>query len=324
MCSDENISMDNDKVQHLLRSMTNKESLLPREDKVKTFDEIYSHLSKEEIFVEYVNFLRTFPDILYSEKTKLVDIVKQELKIEDILNEIQTCDFDRLVDKHESSHLIEHLSTKLGFSLKIVCPPVKHCILCENKLTLNNKATQIIVHTMAGPQLHSKYIYRCRNCKLVKKSKVTKKARDNAQDVYYHSDQYGNLKTGWFFYKNKQPTFVKASNEVYFNKSLVKSYVNNLCHAWMSMEGQAEAYNQTWLNSDEVLLVKLFLAKNPKVGKHFDQKLKSTNLEEDLDFEENEHCNESDGNKEGKQIFSGMAEMHRKSLSQVSSLKGSL
>ena len=75
MCSDENISMDNDKVQHLLRSMTNKESLLPREDKVKTFDEIYSHLSKEEIFVEYVNFLRTFPDILDSEKTKLVDIL---------------------------------------------------------------------------------------------------------------------------------------------------------------------------------------------------------------------------------------------------------
>ena len=171
---------------------------------------------------------------------------------------------------------------------------------------------------MAGPQLYSKYIYRCRNCKLVKKSKVTKKAKDNAQDIYYHSDQYGNLKTGWFFYKKNQPSLVKASNEVYFSNSLVKSYVNNLCHAWMSMEGQAEAFNQTWLNSDEVFLVKLCLAKNPKVGKHFDQKLKSTNLEEDLEFEQNEHCNESDGIKEGKQIFSGMAEMHRKSLPQVS------
>ena len=155
MCADDNNSLDNDKVQHLLRSMTerNQEILLLKEDltDVKTFDEIYSHLSKEEIFVEYVNFLRTFPDVLDSEKTKLVDIVKEELKIDQILKEIQTCDFDRLVDKHESSHLIEHLSTKLGFSLKIVCPPVKSCILCENKLTLNNNATQIIVHTMAGP-----------------------------------------------------------------------------------------------------------------------------------------------------------------------------
>ena len=178
MSADETISLDNVKVQHLLQSMTerNQDSLLLKEDliNVKSFDEIYAHLSKEEIFVEYVNFLRTFPDILDSEKKKLVNIVKRELKNDDIVKEIQSCDFDTLVDKHESSHLIDHLSTKLGFSLKIVCPPVKSCILCESKLTLNNKATQVIVHTMAGPQLYSKYIYRCRNCKLVKKSKVTK------------------------------------------------------------------------------------------------------------------------------------------------------
>ena len=67
MCADDNNSLDNDKVQHLLRSMTerNQEILLLKEDltDVKTFDEIYSHLSKEEIFVEYVNFLQTFPDV---------------------------------------------------------------------------------------------------------------------------------------------------------------------------------------------------------------------------------------------------------------------
>jgi hypothetical protein len=256
----------------------------------------------------YVNFLRTFPDLLDSEKTKLLKLVKDELGIDNIVKEIKTCDFDRLVDTHQSSYLIEHLSTKLGFSLKILCPPVKSCILCENTLTLNNKATQVIVHTVTGPQLYSKYIYRCRNCKLVKKSKVNKKAKDNAQDIYYHSDQYGNLKTGWLFYKKNQPSFVKASNEVYFTNTMVKSYVNNLCHAWMSMEGQAEAFNQTWLNSEEVFLVKLFLAKNPKVGKHFDQKIKLKNHEEDLDFPQNENSNEG----EGKQIFSGMAEMQEK------------
>ena len=75
---------------------------------------------------------------------------------------------------------------------------------------------------------------------------------------------------------------IRASNEVYFQKTLVKSYVNNLCHAWMSMEGQAEAYNQTWLSSVEVQLVKLFLAKNPSIGNHFHQKISSVNKAEDL------------------------------------------
>ena len=195
-------------------------------------------------------------------------MVKDELCIDKILQDINTCNFDRLVDTHQSSYLIEHLSIKLGFSLRILCPPVKSCILCEKTLTLNNKATQVMVHSVTGPQLFSKYSYRCRNCKLVKKAKVNKTAKDNAQDIYYHSDQYGNLKNGWMFYKKNHPPFVKASNEVYFTSTMIKSYVNNLCHAWMSMEGQAEAFNQTWLNSDEVFLVKLFLANNSKVGKN--------------------------------------------------------
>ena len=308
---------DDDKVQQLL-SLQNRKQIVPNVDlnRAETFGGIYSRLSKEEIFVEYVNFLRTFPDLLDTEKVKLVKIVKDELCIDKIVQDINTCNFDRLVDTHQSSYLIEHLSIKLGFSLRILCPPVKSCILCEKTLTLNNKATQVMVHSVTGPQLFSKYSYRCCNCKLVKKAKVNKTAKDNAQDIYYHSDQYGNLKNGWMFYKKNHPPFVKESNEVYFTSTMIKSYVNNLCHAWMSMEGQAEAFNQTWLNSDEVFLVKLFLANNPKVGKHFDQKMKVTNAEEDLDFPHNENSNES----EGKKIFSGMAEMHRKSLSQVNTI----
>ena len=60
------------------------------------------------------------------------------------------------------------------------------------------------------------------------------------------------------------------------------------------MEGQAEAFNQTWLNSNEVFLVKLFLAKNPTVGKHFDQKINSTNCDEELEFPQNENSNENE------------------------------
>ena len=287
--------------------------MLPEE----TFMDVYESLSKEEVLFEFLNFLRSFPDLMETEKIKIIKVVKEELCIDKILSEVKHWDFESLIHKQRGQHLMDYLSTKLGYSLKILCPPVKLCILCEQKLTMNNKPTQVIVHTVTGPEIYSKYIYRCRGCKLVKKSKINKTSKENAQDIYYHSDQYGNLKTGWLFYKKNQPAFIKASNEVFFHQTLVVSYVNNLCHAWMSMEGQAEAYNQTWLSSEEVTMVKLFLAQNPKVGKHFNQKIKLVNQEEDLEFPENENSNESDSLQEGQPMFTGMAEMHRKSLSQV-------
>ena len=43
----------------------------------------------------------------------------------------------------------------------------------------------------------------------------------------------------------------------------------------------------------------------------------TVNIEEDLLFNENENSNESDGLTEGQAVFTGMAEMHRKSLSMV-------
>ena len=82
MCADKNISVDNEKVQHLLRSMTerNKDSLLLKEDltDVKTFDEIYAQLSKEEIFwnmsiffEHFLIFLIQRKQILSKENSKL-------------------------------------------------------------------------------------------------------------------------------------------------------------------------------------------------------------------------------------------------------------
>ena len=284
---------------------------------VQCFEDLLEQLSKEEILLEYLKYIRTLPDLLEVEKNKIVEQVKDELGIGQILSEVQTYNFESVMHKERGQHLMDHLSTKLGYSLNILCPPVNACILCERKLTMNNKPSQVVVHNVTGPRIYSKYIYRCRGCKLVQKSKVDKAAKTNAQDIYYHSDRYGNLKTGWLFYNKNQPTFIKASNEVFFHRRLVQSYVNNLCHAWMSMEGQAEAYNQTWLSSEEVMMVKLFLAKNPEVGKHFNQKIKTINPEEDLEFPENENCNESESRKKEQPMFTGMAEMHRKSLSQV-------
>ena len=285
-------------------------------DNVDIFHNEYEKYSKVEIFLEYCYFLQSLPDLITCEKKKIVDIVRSELRIGEIENDIQLIDFQNLATKKRGS-LIKYLSIKLGFSLKVLCPPVKSCILCDKKLRLNNKATQVVVHTVTGPELYSKYIYRCRDCKLVKSAKVNKKTKVISQDIYYHSDQYGNLKTGWLFYKKHEQEYIRASNEVFLHKYLINTYSNNLCHAWMSMEGQAEAYNQTWLESESVQLLNLFLEKNPNIGKHFNQKISSVNLDEDLQLPLNENSNEKEGLTQGKSVFCGMAELHRKSLSQA-------
>ena len=79
-------------------------------------------MSNEEILLEYLNFIRTLPDLLDIEKQKVLSKVKYELGIEKILEEINKCDFESLLEKPERSYIIENLSTKLGFSLNILCP----------------------------------------------------------------------------------------------------------------------------------------------------------------------------------------------------------
>ena len=106
----------------------------------ESFEDVYSKLTKEEIFLEYCNFLQSLPDLIDSESIKIIDLVKKELSIDKMLHELQHCDFRSLV-MTQNIHLMKYLSAKLGFSLKFLCPPVKSCILCERKLTLNNKPT---------------------------------------------------------------------------------------------------------------------------------------------------------------------------------------
>ena len=81
------------------------------------------------------------------------------------------------------------------------------------------------------------------------------------------------------------------------------------------MEGMSEAYNQTWLSSDKVKLVNSFLRFNANIGKHFNQKLKDSDRDEDLVLDNDIDRKKVDDDKEDQQIFSGMAELHRKSLS---------
>ena len=148
-------------------------------------------MASEEILCEYFNFLRNLPsEFIECEKKKLIDTVRKEWKIDDILSNVHGLNFEKtLVDSKNTSSLTDELSIKLGRSLRVLCPPVSKCILCDKKLTVNNQPVQIVVHTLMGPKMYSKYILRCKNCRLTTKEKYKKDDLKLRQDMYYHPDK---------------------------------------------------------------------------------------------------------------------------------------
>ena len=120
--------------------------------------------------------MRNLPsEFIECEKKKLIDTVRKEWKIDDILSNVHGLSFEKtLVDSKNTSSLTDELSIKLGRSLRVLCPLVSKCILCDQKLSINNHPVQIVVHTLMGPKMYSKYILRCKNCKLTMKEKFKK------------------------------------------------------------------------------------------------------------------------------------------------------
>ena len=79
----------------------------------------------------------------------------------------------------------------------------------------------------------------------------------------------------------------------------------------MSLEGQAESYNDLWWDSKKVEIIRRFLDKNQSVGKHFDKKIVDIDVDEiQLPFDD-----DWEGKESGKGVSTGMHELHRKNLS---------
>ena len=145
-------------------------------------------LSSEEILYEFMGFMRSLPIMINSEKNRLVNLVKSELQIDKILNSSQKLDLVKLSKLGSGNHVISQLSRKIGQSLRILSPPTIKCFLCSENLTMNHPPTQIAVHGMNGPEVFSKYILRCKQCKL--DSKAGNQDKKLRQDVYYHPERY--------------------------------------------------------------------------------------------------------------------------------------
>ena len=281
------------------------------EASINTF--VGNRYADEEILHEFMCFMKNLPILIESERRRLVNLVKHELQIDRILKSANRLDFNKLSKleggKKNSSHIISQLSRKIGQSLNILAPPTTRCLLCYETLSMNNRPSQIVVHGMNGPELYSKYILRCKMCK-IHANRV--KGKDDRQDVYYHPERFGNYKVGWLFYES-EVHFVKASNEVYFEKLLVKRNMASFMHGFMSMEAEAEAYNETFRDSERVYQMKLFLSENPDVGKHFDKRIRAKIADDEFEAPMSDEFNEKEAALNGMHVYTGMHEMHRKS-----------
>ena len=242
---------------------------------------------------------------------RLISLVKKELDIDNMLK--LPINPENLLHIKTGGNLLETLSTKIGQSLKILAPPVIKCLMCEEPLGVSNEPVQIAFHKQTGPEIYSKYILRCQNCRLVKKSKFKKRDEENRQTIYYHPDKYGNMTSGYMFYR-QEVDCVKASNEVYLEAAFLNSCLSNFMHGFMSMESTAEAYNESFRSTQTVRLFKEFLEGNKKVGQHFNAKTKAHDKNEDLFLPGNHNFNQKRVEDSGLQIQNSMHELHRKSV----------
>ena len=137
-------------------------------------EEVVKH-SMEQAFFEYLCFLQNLPILIKSERARLINLVKTEFHIDQISISINKLDFRKLSKLKDQSSMLNEFSRKIGRSLKILGPPTTKCLLCDETLTLHYPPSQIAVHGLNGPEVYSKYILRCRQCKLKKRNKIDKK-----------------------------------------------------------------------------------------------------------------------------------------------------
>lgn len=75
-------------------------------------------VSREEIFSEYLDFLRSMNNIISSEKEKILKVVRTKLKIPEIEENLASLKFENLLHIKDGNRIIDRLSIKLGWSLR--------------------------------------------------------------------------------------------------------------------------------------------------------------------------------------------------------------
>ena len=200
------------------------------------FDQLLKKLTDEEVTYEYSRWIRSLQKtLLDGPKMKIISEVKSHLKINERQKQIS---FDPHLHNQQSTPLIDLLSVKLGKSYKILCPPTKTCFLCDRNLQLAHQdPTHVQMVTLTGPEIYSKFTYRCRACPKQPTGAKRKQPCEEKEHYTYTIDKWGNAKKGFIFYKEvllgRKLPHIRGTNEVFGERDFVENYSNQLCHGFL-------------------------------------------------------------------------------------------
>ena len=274
---------------------------LEGESKEEYFERTLRNATGAEIYLEYLIFLKSLPNVHCNKLKEIQNTVRKELRIDQIEEKISLADLRFSFSPGSPDHhpVLNALECKLGYSLTIITPPTDICLLCDTRLSRRNpnrNPTQVILVTLNGPKVASKLVWTCRKCKGSSRLNGAEE-----ETVSYYPDRFGNDTMGYKFYPKTVKTrgLIEATQETFFENSVILGYWQEFSHGWLSSEGKCEAFNQSHKKTEMTKSIKRFLKYHKNIGKHFDK------VEED----------EDDPDPAGK--ASRMFEMKRKSLGQA-------
>ena len=125
--------------------------------RMETFESLKAKLSKNELKYQFVKWERSLPkSFLPAQKRKLVLTVKNALGLDVSSNAPASSSCESM--DGGGDEIIDLLGIDLGYSLRVICPPVAECALCEKRLANRaGSAIQIVVHDVSGPSVWSKF-----------------------------------------------------------------------------------------------------------------------------------------------------------------------
>ena len=113
------------------------------------FNRMLENASQADIYLEYLLFLKSVPDLASVDLDKIKDKVKSELRIDMIEDQISMMELKFSSTAAGHYPIMDALGAKLGFSLRILTPPTNHCLLCDGRLVNRHperRPTQVSSH----------------------------------------------------------------------------------------------------------------------------------------------------------------------------------
>ena len=152
------------------------------------FSKIMLQASPDDIYGEYLWFVKNLPKMINNKLSDLLHLVRTELGVERVKGLL--C--GKLNFTGNNFPILDALSCKVKINLRnIIAPPTTTCLLCAKPLTANNEPSHVPLHTPNGPELATKYSWECRSCNGVGNFGLPVQLQSTNRRIYYQVDQFG-------------------------------------------------------------------------------------------------------------------------------------